>query len=76
MNKILNIGYGNVKKVKIGGNNPLVFIGGPCAIENESIHLNREIIKKICEKLNIKWIFKAVMTKIVDLLLKAFMALV
>ena len=29
------IGYGNVKKVKIGKFNPLVFIGGPCAIESE-----------------------------------------
>lgn len=60
MNKILNIGYGNIKKVKIGGSNPLVFIGGPCAIENKSHTFKMaNSIKKICDKLNIKWIFKA-----------------
>ena len=32
--KIVEVGYGNVKKVKIGGNLPLAFVGGPCAIEN------------------------------------------
>ncbi len=60
MSKILNIGYGNVRKVKIGGNNPLVFIGGPCAIENKKHTFKMaKSIKKICDKLNIKWIFKA-----------------
>ena len=59
MNKILNVGYGNVKKVKIGGSNPLVFIGGPCAIENKAHTFKMaNAIKKICDKLNIKWIFK------------------
>jgi len=32
--KVIEIGYGDVKRVKIGGNGPLVLIGGPCAIEN------------------------------------------
>ena len=32
--KIVEVGYGNVKKVKIGGALPLAFVGGPCAIEN------------------------------------------
>lgn len=29
--KILEVGYGKVKKVKIGAKLPLAFIGGPCA---------------------------------------------
>ena len=32
--KVIEIGYGDVKRVKIGGNGKLVLIGGPCAIEN------------------------------------------
>ena len=34
--KIINVGYGSVRKVSIGGRLPLAFIGGPCAIENRS----------------------------------------
>ena len=36
--KIITIGYGNVKKVQIGGNLPLAFVGGPCARKIETIH--------------------------------------
>ena len=32
--KILEVGYGSVDKVTIGGRLPLIFIGGPCAIES------------------------------------------
>ena len=32
--KIITVGYGDVKKVEIGGSLPLAFVGGPCAIEN------------------------------------------
>ena len=32
--KIVKVGYGKVNKLKIGGNLPLDFVGGPCAIEN------------------------------------------
>jgi 3-deoxy-D-arabino-heptulosonate 7-phosphate (DAHP) synthase len=32
--KIVEVGYGNVKHVRIGGGGKLVLIGGPCAIEN------------------------------------------
>ena len=32
--KIVKVGYGDVEKIKRGGQNPLVFVGGPCAIEN------------------------------------------
>ena len=30
--KYIEIGYGNVEKIQIGENFPLIFIGGPCAI--------------------------------------------
>jgi predicted Zn-dependent peptidase len=33
--KIIEVGYGTLKKVRIGGLEPLVFIGGPCAIESK-----------------------------------------
>ena len=63
--KIITIGYGNVKKVQIGGNLPLAFVGGPCAIENRDHSLfMAEAISKICDKLNISWIFKSYNTKI------------
>ena len=39
-NKVVEIGYGQVKKVKIGKDLPLVFIGGPCAIESKSCRQN------------------------------------
>ena len=60
MNKIIEVGYGNVKKVLIGGSKPLVFIGGPCAIESKdhTFKIARSI-KKICNELKINWIFKA-----------------
>ena len=58
--KILEIGYGKVTKIKVGHNLPLLFIGGPCAIESRDHSLKlAEKIKKICDKLNIKFIFKA-----------------
>ena len=62
--KVFSIGYGKVKKVKIGKYNPLVFIGGPCAIESRDHSLkmaNR--IKKICRKLKIQFIFKSCYNK-------------
>jgi 2-dehydro-3-deoxyphosphooctonate aldolase (KDO 8-P synthase) len=59
-NKIIEIGYGNVKKVKIGDTEPLVFIGGPCAIESESHALMMaDKISEICEKVGISWIYKS-----------------
>ena len=33
--KIVSIGYGKVKKVEIGSNLPLAYVGGPCAIETK-----------------------------------------
>ena len=49
-----------IKNVKIGGKNGIVLIAGPCVIETES-HIMRHAgnIKKICDKLNIGFIFKS-----------------
>jgi len=49
-----------IKDVKIGGNNPIVLIAGPCVIESES-HVMRhaEKIRKICGKLGMGFIFKS-----------------
>ena len=60
LNKIVEVGYDNVKKIKIGSNLPLVFIGGPCAIESydHSMYM-AEKIQKICNDLKIEWIFKS-----------------
>jgi 2-dehydro-3-deoxyphosphooctonate aldolase (KDO 8-P synthase) len=58
------IGYGKVKKVTIGGYNPLVFIGGPCAIESRDHSLKMaEKIRKICADLKIQFIFKSCYNK-------------
>jgi len=58
------IGYGKVKKVKIGGYNPLVFIGGPCAIESRDHSLKMaEKIRKTCTELKIQFIFKSCYNK-------------
>jgi 2-dehydro-3-deoxyphosphooctonate aldolase (KDO 8-P synthase) len=47
--KVIEVGYGDVKRVKIGGNNKLVLIGGPCAIENRDHALMMaDRIGKIC----------------------------
>lgn len=48
------------RKVKIGGTNPFFLIGGPCVIENQNhAFFLAEEIKKICENLQISFIFKA-----------------
>ena len=58
--KIISIGYGDVQQLKIGHNLPLVFLGGPCAIEtyDHTMYMAEEI-NKICLELKIKWIFKS-----------------
>ena len=54
------VGYGNVTKVEIGDNSPLVYIGGPCAIESRDHTLMMaEKISKICSKISMPWIFKS-----------------
>ena len=58
--KIVTVGYGDVKKVQIGGSLPLAFVGGPCAIENRDHALfMADAIAEICEKLDIPWIYKS-----------------
>ena len=58
--KIVKVGYGKVNKVKIGGTLPLVFVGGPCAIETrDHAMFMAESIMGICEKLDIPWIYKS-----------------
>lgn len=57
---IIEVGYGNIGKVLIGGNSPLVFIGGPCAIESkEHAFKMAEKISEICSKVKIEWIYKS-----------------
>ena len=58
--KTIEIGYGSVAKVRIGGTNPIVFIGGPCAIESREHALSMgERISTICKRLDISWIYKS-----------------
>lgn len=58
--RCLEVGYGSVAKVKIGARLPLVFIGGPCAIENRD-HAFRmaEMIGNICRRVGMPWIYKS-----------------
>lgn len=58
--KIVQVGYGAVPTVRIGRGLPLVYIGGPCAIESRD-HSFRvaEAIGEICSELDVPWIFKA-----------------
>jgi len=59
-NKIIEVGYGKVNKVKIGDRLPLVFIGGPCAIESQSHAFKMaEAINNICQKVDVQWIYKS-----------------
>ena len=58
--KIIKVGYGKVKKVNIGNKLPLVFIGGPCAIESrDHAFMMAEAIEKICNKVGISWVYKS-----------------
>lgn len=58
--KTIEIGYGDVKRVKIGRGLPLAYIGGPCAIESRDHALKMaEAIAKICERLDMPWIYKS-----------------
>ncbi|MBI5739493.1 MAG: 3-deoxy-8-phosphooctulonate synthase [Nitrospirae bacterium] len=50
----------NIGNVKVGGQNPLAFIAGPCVIESEEITLRiAGKLKEYSEKLNIPFIFKS-----------------
>ena len=57
---IIEVGYGSVSKVMIGGNLPLVFLGGPCAIESRDHAFKMaEVISDICSRVGIQWIYKS-----------------
>ena len=54
------VGYGDVTKVTIGPRIPLVFLGGPCAIESRDHAFKMaEAIAVICKRLDIPWIYKS-----------------
>lgn len=58
--KIIHVGYGSVKQVSIGDRLPLVFIGGPCAIENRDHAFKMaDLIGIICRRVGIPWIYKS-----------------
>ena len=58
--KILTIGSDDIEKVNIGLDNPLAFIGGPCAIESrDHAFMMAEKIMNICQKVGISWIYKS-----------------
>lgn len=58
--KVIEVGYGEVNRVKIGAFEKLAYIGGPCAVESRdhSFYM-ADRIQKICEKLGIPWIYKS-----------------
>ena len=58
--KTITVGTGKVREVRIGGTLPLAFLGGPCAIETRDHTMTMaDQIGKICDKLDIPWIFKS-----------------
>lgn len=60
----IEVGYGTVAKVKIGDRLPLVFIGGPCAIESRDHAFKMaEMIEAICRRVRIPWIYKSCFDK-------------
>lgn len=60
MKKQITIGYGSVKRISVGFRLPLVFIGGPCAIESRDHAFKMaEQIGKICQRVGIPWVYKS-----------------
>ncbi len=58
--KTITVGYAGVRPVVIGGTEQLVYIGGPCAIESrDHSFMMAERVGKICDRLEIPWIFKS-----------------
>ena len=54
------VGDDSIGKISIGLGLPLVFIGGPCAIESESHALKMaESLKSVCVRLDIPFIYKS-----------------
>lgn len=64
INKIVEVGYGEVEKVTIGDKNQLAYIGGPCAIESHDHTLfMAEQIQLIANRLKVPFVFKACFDK-------------
>jgi 2-dehydro-3-deoxyphosphooctonate aldolase (KDO 8-P synthase) len=58
--KIIEIGYDGISKVSVGEVLPLLFIGGPCAIESRDHAFKMaELIKQICEKTGFQFVYKS-----------------
>ncbi len=58
--KSFTIGYGDVKTINIGFDVPLVFFGGPCAIESKDHAFKMaEEIGSICKRVDIPWVYKS-----------------
>jgi 2-dehydro-3-deoxyphosphooctonate aldolase (KDO 8-P synthase) len=58
--KTISVGTGKVRRVVIGGTEPLVFLGGPCAIESrDHAFFMAERIGVICDRLQVPWIYKS-----------------
>ena len=50
----------NIADTKLGGNNPLFIIAGPCVIESEEIAFyTAERLKEICRRVNLPLLFKS-----------------
>jgi len=63
----------SVKNIKIGGNNPLVLIAGPCVIESEKSCLEAaKKIKDIAARIGLPFIFKSSFDKANRLSLESF----
>ena len=58
MKKIIKISSPS-GSIFIGDSNPLVFIGGPCAIESYDHSMKWQVPSRICKKQNISFIFKS-----------------
>jgi 2-dehydro-3-deoxyphosphooctonate aldolase (KDO 8-P synthase) len=57
---IIEVGYGKVQRVRIGADQPLVFIGGPCAIEGrDHAFMMAERLATTCERVGVPWIYKS-----------------
>ena len=55
MSRVVEIG-----DIKVGGGNPFVLIAGPCVIESEELVLKvASFVKRVCDKLEIPYIFKS-----------------
>jgi 2-dehydro-3-deoxyphosphooctonate aldolase (KDO 8-P synthase) len=58
--KIISVGYGDVKPIQIGCHLPLVYVGGPCAIESKDHAFKMaDMISDICRRVGIEYIYKS-----------------